>query len=301
MGLSLEELLVFNQGDIATSEFRTGRTMQVWLKEDNFKDGRLYYAKKGKPGHYELIVTESVERQANLLPIMARFPMTLYRHEVLKFESGKIIIVKSTTELRGYPFSDDLPIYQTENAIDLGEQTNLYNMQVLYSTKEGGFPKIAVTYAEAHNKNQGLYPVFQKVKEEATVTITGDMNFNDPCLPLLEKIKLGYVNKIFVQFRHGIDNGSYGEGYFACEYWAIPSIALSDTESTFINYSLELKVIGKVDPYKIITGPFRLRYCPFDTRYTGIYNIDYDFVIEQDYVNYCPQNTTGFYDFATAP
>lgn len=301
MGLSLEELLVFNQGDIASSEFRTGRTMQIWLKEETFNDTRLFYAQEGKPGHYELIVTESIEEGANLLPIMSRFGMTLYRNEVLKFESGKIVIVKSTTELRGYPYSDDLPIYQSDNPIDLGEQTNIYSLQVLHSTKEGGFPNISVTYAEAHNKNQGFYPVFQKVREDAIVTITGDMNFNDPTLPLLKKIQLGYVSKLFVQFREGVDNGSYGEGYLACEYWGIPHIALSDTESKFINFTLELKVIGKVDPYKIITGPFRLRYCPFDARYTDIYRIDYTFIIKQDYVNYCSQDTTGFYDFATAP
>lgn len=303
MSFSLEELLVINQGDIATNEFRTGRSIEIWLKEDNSKVRELLFPERDKPGRYELIVTEDAPTASHVIKMRSRYPVTLQRNDVVMFESGKKIIIKSKTELFGY-FNEpsEIPIYSSEEEIEIGEQSNTYGMLPLFSAKEGGFPQVSVTYAEAHNKNQGLYPVFQKVKDDATVTISGDINFNDPCLSLLKNIKKGFINKLFVQVRHGVDNGQFGEGYFACEYWAIPYLALSDTESTFINFSLELKVVGKVQPYEIITGPFGTRYCPQKTISPDIYFIPFDLSVRPfDVAQYCPQNTTGFYDFATAP
>lgn len=303
MGLSLEELLVFNQGDIATSEFRTGRSIEVWLRKETAQDAILVIGEEGKPHRHELIVTEYVPQGSQVIKIRARYPMTLQRNDVVMFESGKKVIIKSKTDLLGYfnPPSD-VAIYSSEEEIEIGEQSNTYGMFPLFSAKEGGFPQVSVTYAEAHNKNMGLYPIFQSVREDATVTVTGDINFNDPCLELLKEIKKGWVNKLFVQIRNGVDNGEYGEGGFSCEYWAIPHIALSDTESTFINFSLEMKVVGKVDPYKIITGPFGTRYCPQNTTSPDIYFIPFDLSVSPfDFAEYCPQDITGFYDFATAP
>lgn len=302
MGLSLEELLVFNQGDIATSEFRIGRSIEIWLKEDNSKGRELLFLERNKPGRHELIVTDTAPEGSQVIKMRSRYPVTLERNDVVMFESGKKIIIKSKTELYGYSFPEsEVAIYSSDDDIEVGEQSNTYGMLPLFSAKEGGFPQVSVTYAEAHNKNQSLYPVFQRVKDDATVTISGDINFNDPCLELLKNIKNGFINKLFVQIRHRVDNGKYGDGYFACEYWAIPHIALSDPESTFINFTLEMKVIGKVDSYRIITGPFSTRYCPFNWQSPDIYFIDYTIIPKQDYTNYCQQNITGFYDFATAP
>ena len=280
MGLSLEELLVFNQGDIATSEFKTGRSIEIWLKEDNSKVGELLFTERNKPGRYELIVTENALQGSQVIKMRSRYPVILQRNDVVMFESGKKVIIKSKAELFGYMFPEtQVAIYSSEEEIEIGEQSNTYGMLPLFSAKEGGFPQVSVTYAEAHNKNMGLYPIFQSVREDATVTVTGDINFNDPCLELLKEIKKGWVNKLFIQIRHGVDNGEYGEGGFSCEYWAIPHIALSDTESTFINFSLELKVLGNVEPYKIITGPFSTRYCPLNTISPNIYFIPFDLTV----------------------
>ena len=90
MGLSLEELLVFNQGDIATSEFRTGRSIEIWLKEDNSKVGELLFTERNKPGRYELIVTENAPQGSQVIKMRSRYPVILQRNDVVMFESGKV-------------------------------------------------------------------------------------------------------------------------------------------------------------------------------------------------------------------
>lgn len=299
MSLSLEELLLFNQGE-QSAQFVASRDLEVWIKLDD-KNRELLYPEEGKPGRNELMVMSGISQGENSILLRSRFPFTLYRKDVIKFESGKIIIVKETIKFDGY-FSDNLvSIFDAKEDIELGEQSNVYGMMPLLSAKEGGYPQITATYAEAHNKNQGLHPISQKIKETGTATITGDINHNDYSLGLLSLIQKGIVTKLFVQIRHElntiIDSGSYGTGFGAIEFWAIPFCGLVDSESGFTNFSLQLELLGKIDEYKLITGPFGTRYCPFDAINTNIYHISFEVIPSQDYTNYCPLDSTGFYDF----
>jgi len=300
MGLSFEELLIINQGDRVDSEdLLLGRKVDIWIKPVTKDIGLVF--ERNKVGRHELIVTQTTPQGSNVLPIRSRYPCTIYRNDVIKFESGKIVIVKSLTQLRGFSEEDILPIYDNPDEIEIGEQSNTYAMIPLLSAKEGVYPQISVTYAEGHNKNQGIYAVSQKVKENSTVTVTGDINKNDPSFPILQDIQEGLVSKLFVQVRRPIIHDNYGEGFGAIEYSAIPYCSFIDNESGFLSFSVQLQVIGKVDNYEIITGPFGTRYCPFDAIATDVYRINFVIVPEEDATNYCPQDTTGFYDFDQSP
>lgn len=300
MGLSLEEVLIANQAEAL--DYQAGRHLEVWIKSGN-KDDRYIYL-DDEVGRVGLIVMSAIAVGSNSIELKASATVTLYRNDPIKFESGKIIFVQRNVTLVNET-ATLVSIYQSDHDIEIGEQSATYNMTPLFSAKEGGYPQISTTYAEAHNKNMGLYPVSQKIKENGAVTLTGEVNFNDPSLQILKDIANGTVNKLFVQLRHqftsDINNDKNGEGFGAVEYWAVPYCGLSDTEATFINFSLQMEVIGRIHPYRIITGSFPLRYCPQDVIFLNSYHIEFTVVPEEDTSNYCPQDVTGFYDFATAP
>ena len=58
-------------------------------------------------------------------------------------------------------------------------------------------------------------------------------------------------------------------------------------------------VDGSVKPLFRINRRYPLRYCPQAS--SLFYHIQYDLIIQQDYVNYCPQDNNGFYDFLVPP
>lgn len=251
MSFSLEDIFYISMGDEET-EFKTGRQINVWIKPTETKIRQLFKPPY-KPQHYGLKTTDIILQGSNIAKLQAFTPITLYRNDVIKFASGTIVLKGTVTVGTS---ETEVGIYSSDNEIALGEESVSYGMLPFYSVKEGGFPQKTTTYAEAHNKNQGLHPIFQKIKEDATATITGDLNVKDPCFYLLESIKKGNINKIFVQIRDMPLQENYGQSPLTIEFWATSSVTYSDSESGFVNFSLELKVIGYIDDYTIPTGVF---------------------------------------------
>lgn len=58
-------------------------------------------------------------------------------------------------------------------------------------------------------------------------------------------------------------------------------------------------VDGSVLPLILIKRVFPLKYCPLAN--SEFYHISYTVVPEEDTTNYCPQDTTDFYTFASEP
>ena len=252
MGFSLNDLIEISQGE-RSEEFKKGRVMEVWIKPKE-KQNHLLFTPYNKPQHYGIKTTAIIEQDSLVAKLQSYIPITLYRNDVIKFQSGKIIVLKNNVNI--LTTETIVPIYKNSEAIGSGEEGTTYEMLPLMSVKEGAYPQPSTSYAEAHNKSMGWYAVSQKIKKELTATLTGDINIKDPCFETLKSIYLGTINKLFVQIRDMPLQENYGQSPMAIEFWATPSVTLSDTESGFVNFSMELKVIGRVDDYTIPTGIF---------------------------------------------
>jgi len=305
MGLSLEDLLLFNQGEQLVQTVK-GRGINIWIRS-GIRDTKEYiYPEIRGLGRYEILLGADININDNQVLIRTFRTFTIHRNDCLMFADNKAIVIKQSTILDSNNVNGTaVAIYPSEHDIAQTEGTMTYAMLPLISAKEGGYLQITTSYAEGHNKNQGLYPVSQKIKEDGIATITGDINLNDPCLELLEQIQNEGLSKIFVQLRHEIDsnisNDLYGEGVGAIEYWAIPNCSLSDPENGLINFTLQMKLIQNIIPYKILRGVTVFKYCPIDYIALGFYNIDFVVIPEEDICGYCPQDTTNFFDFAQTP
>jgi hypothetical protein len=60
-----------------------------------------------------------------------------------------------------------------------------------------------------------------------------------------------------------------------------------------------MSVDGTVRPLIKLVRYYPLKYCPQAS--SGFYYIQFTIVPEESVANYCPLDTTNFYDFAVAP
>jgi hypothetical protein len=248
MAFSLADQLFIKQGDaVAQESFLLGRTMQIYIAPltplQNVPD-------------VVVISTTGAAINTTTIGLSSSTPITLYRNEVLRFMPGnRFVVIKATTSLTGTVVN--VPVFPLESAVASNVEADVYPMLPFLSAKEGGMPDASGSMAEAHNKNMGLYSVSQKYKEDFTATMAGDINFTDPCVPVLNDIYVNGLSKLFVQVRHSvttvIGTQEYGEGPFAVEYTGVPTAKISDPEGGFIAVSLEMKVSGRLNPYKILT------------------------------------------------
>lgn len=254
MPLSLEEQLFYQQGDtVEDCDMIKGRSLDIWIKPLIGCDV------------LPAVKTITAEADADIadteISVSADEDVTLYRNDVLKFSGGGFAIVKSTTTVTDV--ATTVPVYALETAIvgtTTPETAKTYGMLPLWSAKEGAYPQPSASYAEAHNKNQGLYAVSQKIREDYTATLSGDVNFKDPCLEIFQQMQTASLSKIFVQARHAITTSitigattyKFGEGPGSVQYRGHATITLSDPEAGMIGFSMEVKISGKIDDYAIL-------------------------------------------------
>jgi hypothetical protein len=121
------------------------------------------------------------------------------------------------------------------------------------SAKEGAFTKASANFVERHNRLTGLYSESQKVREDYTTTITGDLNYQDPCLEMLEDMKYSGLTKLFIQSRYtvaySVGGSFYGDGKLGEQYSGDVNVTMSDSEAGLVSVSLEVKVSGRREKY----------------------------------------------------
>lgn len=249
MPLSLEEQLFYNRGDrVEDVDMIKGRALDIWIKpivgNNTLPEERTITATAASLGATSVSVTADEE-------------VTLYRNDVLKFTGGKYVIVKATTTIG--TSATTVPVYALEAALTT-ETAKTYGMIPIWSAKEGAYPQASPSYAEAHNKNQGFYAVSQKIREDYSATISGDVNFKDPCLEIFQQIHTASLSKVLIQARHAITTEitigattyRWGQGPGAVQYKGNATINLSDPEAGMIGFSMEVKVSGKIDDYVVL-------------------------------------------------
>lgn len=246
MPLSLEDKLFVNQGDKTYQDnFKLGRTFNVWIAP--------LLDTQERPVVVPISTASAISAGATTANLSATEEITLYRNTPLKFGSN-LAIVKATTTIDTTAAA--VPLFPVASAIAIGDADAYQGLVPFMSVKEGGRPDSSSSMAEAHNKNMGLYSVSQKYKEDYSASMTGDINFTDPAVPILELIDTGGLSKIYVQLRHALSSEFgdrfYGEGPFAVEYVGVPTAKITDGESAFIGFTLEVKVSGRLEQYKIL-------------------------------------------------
>jgi hypothetical protein len=251
MPLSLEDQLFFQQGDrVEDLDMLKGRSIELWIKPIVGVDLL--------PTVYTISVEAAAAVDDVLLSATADDDVTLYRNDVLDFGTGKFAIVKATTTLGAVAV--DVPVYPLEATLADTDTARTYAMLPLWSAKEGGLPQSSASYAEGHNKNMGLYAVSQKIREDYTATLTGDVNFKDPCIEIFQNMQTASLSKILVQARHAITTvitaggTTYinGVGPGAVQYKGNGTITLSDPEAGMVGFSMEVKISGKIDDYVLL-------------------------------------------------
>jgi len=255
MPLSLEDQLLIQQGDtVEDIDMVKGRSIEIWM--------RPIVGNALLPTVYTVTASTDAAIGDTTISVTADAEFTIYRNDVLKFSGGTIAIVKATTTIT--TSSTTVPVFALGGAIagtTTPETARTYGMIPVWSAKEGAYPQASASYAEAHNKNMGLYAISQKMREDYTATISGDVNFKDPALEMFEQMQTASLSKIFVQARHAVTteitvgNTTYrwGEGPGAVQYKGNATINLSDGEAAMVGFSMEVKVSGKIDKYRILT------------------------------------------------
>jgi hypothetical protein len=246
MPLSLEDRLFIKQGDKTDQEnFVLGRAMKVWIAPLPLG--------QSVPNVTLVEQASAVLADATSLSLTATEEIVLYRNQPLRF-GAVVVLVKATTTVT--TTATTVPIYPADGGISAAATAEVYPMTPLFSAKEGGIPDSSASFAEAHNKNMGYYSVSEKIKEDYSATIAGEINFTDPALNIINDIHINGLSKLFVQVRHSvlteIGTQKYGEGPFAVQYHGVPTAKVSDPEGGFVAISLEMKISGKLDPYVIL-------------------------------------------------
>lgn len=252
MPLSLEDQLLIRQGDkTIQDDFITGRSMEIWICP--------LRTKQNVPEVITLTCSATASG-ATSISLLASKEVILYRNQALKLVSGTTVlttdyvVVKSTTTVG--TSATAVPVYPIDSAITSGQTARIYPMTPLFSAKEGGIPDSSSSFAEAHNKNMGYYSVSQKIKEENNTSIAGDLNFADPALAIIRQIHTAGLVRLFVQVRHSvttvIGSEQYSEGPFAIEYRGVPTVKINDPEGGMVGFSMEVKVSGQLDDYKLL-------------------------------------------------
>lgn len=251
MALSLEEQLFYQQGDrVEDVDMIKGRSLDIWIKPI--------------VGNAVLPEVRTISAEATAaigdssISVSADVETTLYRNDVLKFTGNIYAVVKATTTVG--TTATTVPVYALEAALLGTETAKTYAMIPIWSAKEGAYPQPSASYAEAHNKNMGLYAVSQKIREDYTATISGDVNFKDPALEIFQQMQTASLSKILIQARHAITTEitigattyRWGEGPGAVQYKGNSTITLSDPEAGMIGFSMEVKISGKIDDYLIL-------------------------------------------------
>lgn len=254
MSLTLQEQLFFQQGDrVEDLDMVKGRSLELWIKP--------IVGNALLPEVFVIEAEAAALIDATTISVSANKEVTLYRNDVLKFTGNKFAVVKATTTVTTN--ATDVPTYGLPQAIDLEDKANTYAMTPIWSAKEGAYPQPSASYAEAHNKNMGLYAVSQKIREDYTATLSGDVNFKDPCLGIFKDMQTASLSKILVQARHAITTEitlgattyKWGEGPGAVQYKGNGTITLSDPEAGMIGFSMEVKISGKIDDYLTLDPP----------------------------------------------
>lgn len=248
--LSLEDQLFVLQGDpVNESDFTKGRSVDVWIAPLSFA--------QDYPD--QLTIVNNIAILANDTTATLNCTekaTTLYRNDVLNFGATKII-VKATTTIVSGGVGTAVPIFAAPGGVTITSDAKIYEMLPLVSAKEGAFVSASATYAEAHNKAMGLYAVSQKVREDYTATISGDIAYNDPALAILQDMSSGGLSKVFVQARYtvayGIGGSDYGDGALSEQYRGNSTISLTDGEGAMVGFSMEVKISGRREKYALLT------------------------------------------------
>jgi hypothetical protein len=258
--LSLEDQLFVLQGDpINDYDFTKGRAVDIWIAPLTFN--------QSVPDIAVVSLNTAVAVNDVTVSVTTPVALTLYRNDVLNFghTSGtRPLIVRSTTTIGASPVS--VPIFAAPYTIATTISANpnkclIYKSLLPFlSAKEGAFSAASASYAEGHNKNMGLYAVSQKIREDYTSTITGDLNYGDPCLDLLEDLKVSGLSKLFVQARYtvafGVGGSYYGDGVLGEQYIGNVALSMSDTEAGMVSMSIEVKISGARKKYSLLVPTF---------------------------------------------
>lgn len=250
--LSLEDQLFVLQGDpINDYDFAKGRAVDIWMAPLAFNEDL--------PDTQGFTVNATAAVNAVALSVItpALAPsFTLYRNDVIQTAAGKIAIVKTTTVIPANTATSVVVFPLAVSITSADTFVKYIGLTPFFSGKEGAFSSASASYAEAHNKNMGLYAVSQKIREDYTATITGDVAYNDPSLSMLEDMKVSGLSKIFVQARYTVAfgiGGSYnGDGVLGEEYRGNVALSMSDTEAGMVGISIEVKISGKREKYELI-------------------------------------------------
>lgn len=244
MSFSLADQLLINSGDNST-DFYLSRLYHFWFYP--LKDGQE------SPPLITITALPTPQYSTNLI-LESEIDIILYRYHVLRF-GEKFAIVKRTVSITAnVPLS--VPVFSLPMGIDSSDPIGvIYPLIPLISIKEGGFPQPSPSLAEAHNKNMSLYCISQKYKHDTSATVTGELNFTDPALPVLESMENTGLTNIFVQVRPvvteilSLENFRQKAGALSVQYLATATVSVSDPESGLVPFSIEIKVNGQIDNY----------------------------------------------------
>jgi hypothetical protein len=250
--LSLEDQLFVLQGDpINDYDFAKGRAVDIWMASLPFNQD------EPTTQSFSVSATAAIAAVALSVTTPALSPsFTIYRNDVIKTAAGKFAIVKETKVIPAN-VATNIVVFPLAVSIASGDTFVKYiGLTPFFSGKEGAFSSASASYAEAHNKNMGLYAVSQKIREDYTATITGDVAYNDPCLTMLESMKVSGLSKMFVQARYTVAfgiGGSYnGDGVLGEQYRGNVALSMSDTEAGMVGISIEVKISGAREKYVLI-------------------------------------------------
>lgn len=261
--LSLEDQLSVLQGDpVSDYTFTQGRNVDIWLAP--------LEVSQTKPSIQKLYLVTEIQLGDTIMYV--RFDaapigstQTLYRNDVIVFRGNKYIVRTTTTVLAQTQHPSNktaVPIFAAQ-FITLGlggsiqPSHQFYNTMIPFlSAKEGAFTKASANFVERHNRLTGLYSESQKVREDYTANITGDLNYRDPCLEMFEDMKYSGLGKLFVQCRYtvaySVGGSFYGEGVLGEQYSGDATLTMSDSEAGLVSVSLEIKVSGKREKYIVL-------------------------------------------------
>jgi hypothetical protein len=256
-----------------------GHESELWIRE----------TVSGYPQAYNVTFVGMIDSTS--VSLQSEIQLTLYQGDVLLFDDILLVLDAicnldtSPTIVSVLPLSGNIPV---------GTIAQTYALIPVYSFGTHSVNQDGGT-AIRNDKELGLWTQHFVTSKGCDIPCSGHMIRGDIGFHLLYDMAQG-SRFIYFEMRYNpyVDtNIGTARG--------VASVHLSDSSNPldFVDVNFTLKVLGTPElytPLKLEGDPF---YCPFSApRY---YKIDFKVIPEEDTSNYCPQDTTGFFDFDTAP
>jgi len=261
-----------------SDDFIIGYGSELWIRESN-----------GYPQSYNVTFIELIN--FTTVSLSCDTPITLYQGDVLLFDDI-LLVLDAICSINTTPtIVSILPIVGN---VPVGTIAQTYALIPVYSFGTHAVNQDGNTVTR-NDKELGLWTKHFVTGKSCDIPCNGHFIRNDTGFHLLYEVGQG-SGFIFFELRY---NPYVDTNIGTVRGIASVEISNGSNPLDFVDVNFSLKVKGTPElytPLKLEGDPF---YCPLNA--PPLYKIAFKVIPEEDLINYCPQDTTGFYDFDTAP